>query len=62
MSWVHVDPSIRACIDPPTGTTAARKDERVRAGFVDYGKLQIAIEWGVGHGLPHENNLRDGII
>jgi len=55
MGRVEINPLLRACLHPSAKNAATWKDERMGAGTVDYGQLEIAVERCRGCRLPHSS-------
>jgi hypothetical protein len=53
MSRLDVNALFRLRLDPSADNAPTRKDQRMRAGLVDHGELQIVFEWSIRDRLPH---------
>lgn len=56
MSRLDVDALFRLRLDPSADNAPTRKDQRMRAGLVDHGELQIVFEWSIRDRSPHVLN------
>lgn len=57
MGRANVDPPAVFHFDPAAEDASAGEDERVRAGVVDDGQLNVSIEGSGGRELPHRVSL-----
>ncbi len=53
MGRSHIQPLLGGRVYPAALNTPARKNQRMLAILVDYGKFQIAIERRIRGSLPH---------